>query len=213
MGPGKFITFEGGEGAGKSTQIKHLAAHLESQGIPVLTTREPGGSEGAEAIRELLVTGEPDRWDPLSEALLNFAARRNHVETVIKPALEKGTWVLSDRFADSTTVYQGLAGGLGEDNIKKLYDLTLGTFAPDLTLILDLPAELGLKRSNRRHQISASNEDRYERKDKAFHEDLLEGFRKVARDNPERCVLVDATGSEEEIEKAIRRAVKDRLGV
>ncbi|MCH8082031.1 MAG: dTMP kinase [Proteobacteria bacterium] len=213
MGPGKFITFEGGEGAGKSTQIKHLAAHLESQGIPVLTTREPGGSEGAEAIRELLVTGEPDRWDASSEALLNFAARRNHVETVIKPALEKGIWVLSDRFADSTTVYQGLAGGLGEDNIKKLYDLTLGNFAPDLTLILDLPAELGLKRSNRRHQISASNEDRYERKDKAFHQDLRAGFRKVARDNPERCVLVDATGSEEKIEKAIRRILKDRLGV
>ena len=213
MGPGKFITFEGGEGAGKSTQIKHLAAHLESQGIPVLTTREPGGSEGAEAIRELLVTGEPDRWDASSEALLNFAARRNHVETVIKPALEKGIWVLSDRFADSTTVYQGLAGGLGEDNIKKLYDLTLGTFAPDLPPILDLPAELGLKRSNRRHQISASNEDRYERKDKAFHQDLRAGFRKVARDNPERCVLVDATGSEEKIEKAIRRILKDRLGV
>ena len=213
MEPGKFITFEGGEGAGKSTQIRRLAAYLESRGIPVLTTREPGGSGGAEAIRKLLVTGEPERWDAMSEALLNFAARRNHVKGVIKPALEKGTWVLSDRFADSTTVYQGLAGGLGEDNIKKLYDLTLGIFAPALTLILDLSVEVGLERSNHRHQSSASVEDRYERKGKAFHEDLREGFRKIARDNPERCILVDATGSEEEIEKAIRRSVKDRLGV
>ena len=211
MGRGKFITFEGGEGAGKSTQIKRLASHLEARGISVLATREPGGSKEAEAIRELLVTGDPGRWDAMSEALLNFAARRNHVETVIKPALEKGTWVLSDRFADSTTVYQGIAGGLGEEIVQRLYTLTLGDFTPDLTLVFDLPAEVGLQRSNHRHQTTASQEDRYERMDRDFHDALREGFLKVARDNPGRCIVIDAEGPEDEIEKAIRRAVTKKL--
>lgn len=211
MARGKFITFEGGEGAGKSTQIKRLASVLEGRDISVLVTREPGGSKEAEAIRQLLVTGDPDRWDAISEALLNFAARRNHVETVIKPALEAGTWVLCDRFADSTTVYQGIAGGVGEENIKKLYELTLGDFVPDLTFILDIPVAIGLVRSNERHQSSRSNEDRYERMDRDFHEALREGFLKVAHDNPERCVVINAEDPEDKIEKAVRKTVIERM--
>ncbi len=211
MARGKFITFEGGEGAGKSTQIKRLASHLEGRDISVLVTREPGGSKQAEAIRDLLVTGDTERWDAISEALLNFAARRNHVETVIKPALEAGTWVLCDRFADSTTVYQGIAGGVGEENIKKLYELTLGDFVPDLTFILDIPVAIGLVRSNERHQSSRSNEDRYERMDKDFHEALREGFLKVAHDHPERCVVIEAEGPEDEIEAAVCETVTERM--
>ncbi|MEE8258050.1 MAG: dTMP kinase [Sphingomonadales bacterium] len=211
MGRGKFITFEGGEGAGKSTQARLLAGHLRSAGIKVLTTREPGGSPGAEAIRELLVTGDPDRWDAVSEALLNFAARRDHVETIIKPALEKGIWVISDRFADSTTVYQGIAGRAGKDAINHLYRITLGEFGPDVTLVLDIPSDVGLARSKARHSASGSTEDRYENMGKDFHETLRGGFQAVAEANPERCVMIDASGEVADIEAAIKAAVFERL--
>ena len=213
MGRGKFITLEGGEGVGKSTQVDRLSKHLKAQDIDVLTTREPGGSPGAEAIRGLLVTGKTDRWDPLSEALLNFAARRNHVENVIKPALDRGAWVISDRFADSTTVYQGIAGGAGEEVIANLYTITLGDFAPDLTLVLDLPAEIGLARSKDRHSASGSSEDRYENMGLEYHENLRHGFQKVVRDNPERCILIDATGAIDDISAAIDAAVTERFGL
>lgn len=213
MGRGKFITFEGGEGAGKSTQTRLLAGHLKGQGIDVLTTREPGGSPGAEAIRDLLVTGDPDRWDPTSEALLNFAARRDHVETIIKPALAKGTWVVSDRFSDSTTVYQGIAGKLGEDAITALEQLTLAGFKPDLTLVLDIPVDVGLARSRARHSASGSTEDRYENMGKDFHEVLRGGFQAVAKANPERCVMIDAGGEVADIEAAIKAVTFERFNL
>jgi len=210
---GKFITFEGGEGAGKSTQIRRLAATLESQGVAVLTTREPGGSEGAEAIRTLLVTGEPDRWDAMTEALLNFAARRDHVEKVIKPALEIGTWVLCDRFADSTSAYQGVAGGVGSDVINRLYKDIFVDFEPDFTLVLDLPVGVGLKRSLQVNTTTASGEDRFEKKGVKFHETIRQAFQDIARNNPKRCRLIDASGAEDQVAGFIRAAVKDRFGI
>ncbi len=213
MRRGKFITFEGGEGVGKSTQVGRLAAYLESRGIAVLTTREPGGSEGAEAIRELLVTGDPDRWDALTEALLNFAARRDHVEKVIKPALGKGTWVLCDRFADSTTAYQGIAGGLGVEVINNLYSKILGDFSPDFTLVLDLPFEMGLERSFHANASAGSGEDRFEKKGVIFHETLRTAFQEITRENPDRCLLIDAAGHEENIAKNIWKVVRERFGL
>ena len=164
---GHFITFEGGEGAGKSTQIKLLAKALRTLGYDVVETREPGGSPGAEQIRTLLVTGEVGRWSPMSEALLHYAARRNHVETTVMPALRAGQWVVSDRFADSTMAYQGYGHGMGRERIEQLHALALGPFKPDLTLILDLPVEAGLRRATAGHDGA---EDRYERMDRAFHE-------------------------------------------
>lgn len=147
MSRGRFITLEGGEGAGKSTQIALLAKQLQDRGIDVQTTREPGGSPGAEAIRGLLVTGAPDRWDAMTEALLHYAARRDHVRVAIEPALARGTWVLCDRFADSTMAYQGYGHDLGRDVIDRLHALVLGPLQPDLTLILDLDETTGLTRA------------------------------------------------------------------
>ena len=205
---GRFITLEGGEGAGKSTQVLRLAAKLREQGRDVVMTREPGGAPGAEAIRSLLVDGAVDRWDPMTEALLHFAARRNHLETTIKPALAAGKWVISDRFADSTMAYQGIVQGLGRDAVRTLYDLAVGGLAPDLTLVLDLPVDIGLKRAGAR-----GGEDRYERMGTAFHERLRDAFLEIVRDNPERCVLIDATGSEDEVAGLILNAVEARAMV
>lgn len=209
MARGKFITLEGGEGAGKSTQIPLLADALRGAGLNVHTTREPGGSPGAEEIRKLLVNGDTARWDAMSEALLHFAARRDHVEKVIRPKLEAGAWVLCDRFADSTMAYQGYAQGLGRAAVESLYDLTLGKFAPDLTLILDLPVEVGLKRAAARH----AGEDRYERLGTDFHQKLRIAFQEIAAKESGRCVLIDAAGSAEAVQAALRAAVTARLGV
>ncbi|MGB8601313.1 MAG: dTMP kinase, partial [Rhizomicrobium sp.] len=140
---GHFITFEGGDGSGKTTQIKALAAALEARGIAVTLTREPGGSPGAEDIRTLLVTGTPGRWDPLSETLLLYAARHDHVVRVIKPALAEGKWVLCDRFSDSTYAYQGAGGGLNRETIRRIESVSIEDFKPELTLVLDLPVEIG----------------------------------------------------------------------
>lgn len=204
---GRFITFEGGEGAGKSTHVRLLAATLRATGLGVVETREPGGSPGAEEIRQLLIHGEVGRWDAMTETLLHFAARRDHVGRVIRPALEKGEWVLSDRFADSTMAYQGYGHGLGRRPIEQLYQLTVGDLAPDLTVILDLPVEEGLRRAEARRDGGS----RYERMDRAFHERLRAGFLEIAEREPGRCLVVDARPSVEAVEQAVRDAVGQRL--
>ena len=205
---GRFISIEGGEGTGKSTQVGLLAAALARAGIPVRATREPGGSSGGEAIRRLLLEGDGERWDATSEALLLVAARRDHVTRVIAPALAQGVWVVSDRFADSTMAYQGYGRGLGLQDLVTLHHLALGDFAPDLTVILDLPVEIGLARAAAR-----SAADRFERLDREFHEKLRQGFRQIAADHATRCVLVDASADSQTVHHAVLAAVKQRLGL
>jgi dTMP kinase len=206
---GRFITLEGREGAGKSTQIARLADALRRAGLTVRTTREPGGSPAAETIRQLLVEGEPGRWRPMTEALLHFAARKEHLETVVLPALAAGDWVVSDRFADSTMAYQGYGHRIGRAPIAALYQAVVGDFAPDLTLILDLPVDAGLARTVGRGHA----EDRYERMDRAFHERVRTGFLDIARAEPQRCVVVDATGNLERVTALVFEAVATRLKV
>jgi len=206
---GRFITLEGGEGSGKSTQARRLALWLEAAVGKVVLTREPGGSPGAEQIRGLLVDGDVTRWDPVSEALLHFAARRDHLVTTILPALSRGAWVLSDRFADSTMAYQGYGHGVDRAALTELYRLCVGDLKPDLTLILDLPVEEGLGRAVRR----AGGEDRYERMDRAFHERLRGGFLAIARSEPGRCVVIDASPDEDAVHAAVIAAVAGRLEV
>lgn len=207
MSRGRFITFEGGEGAGKSTQVRRLSARLAAGGREVVATREPGGSPGGEAIRALLVTGEADRWSPVTETLLMYAARRDHIERVIQPALARGAWVVCDRFADSTRAYQGAGGGTNPGLIAALETHVLEDLRPDLTLVFDLPVEAGLARAEAR----AGGESRFESKGLAFHERLRAGFRAIAEGEPDRCVLIDATTSMEEVETAVWKAVEARL--
>ena len=209
MTAGKLITLEGGEGAGKSTQVARLAQSLTDLGLTVVKTREPGGAPGSELIRRLLVEGDPDRWDAETEALLHYAARREHVRSTIRPALVRGDWVVSDRFADSTMAYQGYGHGLGRDWIDRLHETALGDFRPDLTLILDLPVADGLRRTDGRD----GDEDRYERMDGGFHERLHQGFLEIAEAEPERCVLIDAAASTDAVADAILEAVQQRLPV
>lgn len=200
---GKFITLEGGEGAGKSTQIQALGERLRARGLPVCATREPGGAPGAEQIRRLLVTGEPGRWTPLSEALLNYAARAEHLRATILPALKKNQWVLCDRFADSTLAYQGIAMGLSPDFVDQLYKQVVGAHEPDLTFILDLPVKVGLARATARRD----GEDRYEKMGHDFHEMLRRAFLDIARANPHRCIVVDANASPSEVTERIWEAL------
>ncbi len=206
--PGKFITLEGGEGGGKSTQIARLKQALEGAGLTVITTREPGGTPSGERIRALLVEGEPGSLSPVSEALLHFAQRAEHLERVIKPALARGAWVISDRFADSTMAYQGYGHRLGRKPIEALYKLVCGNFRPNLTVILDVPVELGLERAASRR----GPETRYERMDTAFHERLRKGFRDIARREPRRCTVIDASqgldGVTADVLAAVRRQLK-----
>jgi dTMP kinase len=204
---GRFLTVEGGEGAGKSTQVGLLVAALGRAGIPTLRTREPGGAPGAEDIRKLLVEGEPGRWDAPSEALLMVAARRSHLTATVWPALAQGSWVVSDRFADSTLAYQGSAGGVPRADLEALHRLIAGDFVPDLTLILDLPVDLGLARAAQR----AGAETRFERKDRAFHEKLRQGFLDIAAREPARCVVIDATGDVDAVHQSVLAAVRERL--
>ena len=203
---GRFITFEGGEGAGKSTQLRRLAERLPGK---VLVTREPGGSPGAETIRDLLVRGEAERWSPITETLLMYAARRDHVERVIRPALARGAWVVCDRFADSTRAYQGAAGGAAPELIAALETYILEGTRPDLTLIFDLPVELGLERA----LVRAGAEMRFESKGQAFHERLRKGFLGIAEAEPGRCAIIDATGPFDEVEARVWAAVDERLSV
>jgi dTMP kinase len=209
-GRAHFITLEGGEGAGKSTQGKRLLARLQKQGIAAILTREPGGSPGAEEIRKLLVEGEPGRWDALTEALLMFAARADHVARTIRPALANHKWVIADRFTDSTYAYQGAGRGIRTKNIAKIEEAVLGGLAPDLTLILDLPVQEGLKRA---HARAATAETRFEKFDIAFHQRLREGFHEIAKANPERCVLIDASGPEDQVAESIWREMHSRFGL
>ena len=205
---GRLITLEGGEGAGKSTQIAHLAACLRSAGRAVVTTREPGGTPGAEAVRELLIRGGADRWGALTETLLVLAARRDHVDRVIGPALAAGQWVLCDRFSDSTRVYQGVAGELGLELIDRLHQTIFGELAPDLTLILDLPVAIGLARRE-----AGPSGNRFERKAVAYHERVRAGFLAIARAEPARCVVIDADRPESAVADSIRGAVGRRFGL
>lgn len=206
---GRFVSFEGGEGAGKSTQVRLLADALTQKGIRCLSTREPGGSPGAETIRELLVQGEVGRWDPMSEALLHFAARRDHVANVIEPALCAGTWVICDRFTDSTVAYQGFGQGLEISLIHDLHRTAVGDLWPDLTVILDIPVADGFGRvANRSTDI-----DRYERMDSQFHTRLRDGFLEIARKNVERCAVIDAQPPVDVVHQDVVALIEQRLGV
>ncbi len=205
---GRFSTLEGVDGAGKSTQAALLAQGLRESGRDVIATREPGGSPAAEDIRTLVVRGAVARWDPMTEALLHFAARKEHLKHTIRPALDAGTWVVCDRFADSTTAYQGYAHGLGPEPVRALYELVVGALVPDLTLVLDLAVGVALARAT-----TAAGEDRYERMGAGFHERLCDGYREIARLEADRCLLIDAGGTVDEVQTAIRAAVGDRLGV
>ena len=207
MSRGRFITFEGGEGAGKSTQARRLAAALRAQGLEVVETREPGGSPGAEAIRALLVRGEAERWTPTADALLMYAARSDHLDRVIRPALARGAWVVCDRFADSTRAYQGVGGGVSPAMVEALEAGVVGADWPDLTLIFDLPAAAGLARAGDRGGAEA----RFEAKGLAFHEKLRRAFLDIAAREPDRCVVIDAAHAVDAVEAAVREAVRSRL--
>ncbi|MBO0737124.1 MAG: dTMP kinase [Alphaproteobacteria bacterium] len=204
---GRFVTIEGGEGAGKTTQARLLVSALERCGIPVRATREPGGSPGGEAIRRLLLEGEGGRWDAVCETLLLLAARRDHLTRLIAPALAQGVWVVSDRFSDSTLAYQGYGRGVRLDRLAALQRFVVGDFTPDLTLVLDLPVEAGLARAAAR-----SAADRFERLDRDFHERMRQGFRKIAADNAGRCVLIDACDDPQAVHGAVVAAIEERLG-
>jgi dTMP kinase len=206
---GCFITLEGGEGTGKSTQALRLKGWLEARGLGVMTTREPGGSPGAEMIRKLLVEGPVERWDGMTEALLHFAARRDHLRSTVWPALGQGTWVISDRFADSTLAYQGHGHGVDRSVFDRLYGIAVGDFRPDLTLVLDLPIEIGLARAAKRRGA----ETRYESLPVEFHARVRSGFLEIARQYPERCAVIDASGDVEATAAAIARVTAERLGV
>jgi len=201
---GQFITFEGGEGAGKSTQVLRLVADLRARGIDVIQTREPGGSPGAEAIRALVVSGDADRWSARTEALLMFASRSDHLEKTIRPALDAGVWVVCDRFADSSRAYQGAGGGAAPEFIEALERAVVGEDQPVLTLILDLPVAVGLERALARGQADT----RFESKGLAFHQRLRDGFGEIARRYPERCRIIDATGSPDDVYDRVWAAVE-----
>jgi dTMP kinase len=206
---GRFITLEGGEGAGKSTQQNRLVARLTELGHDVVATREPGGSIGGEAIRELLVNGAPDRWSATTEVLLMNAARRDHLERRIIPALERGAWVVCDRFADSTRAYQGAGGDADPALIEAVERAVVGDRRPDLTLILDLPVEDGLRRASFR----GGGEARFEAKGTEFHQRLRDGFLAIAAAESERCAVIDAAQPVDGVAEAIWAAVSERLGL
>lgn len=210
---GIFITLEGGEGTGKSTQAKLLQQSLAAAGIDAVTTREPGGTPQAERIRDILVQRDVGALEPLTEALLLSAARHEHIVHKIRPALEKGQWVVSDRFIDSTRAMQGDGMGLPSAVIETLYKLIAGDFAPDLTFIFDIDPELGLKRSTKRQQAVDNGEDRYERMSLAFHQKLHKGFLALAKKHPERCVIIDASQSIDAIHAQILKVIEQRYGV
>ena len=203
---GRFISLEGGEGVGKSTQLRALHQALSDRGVDCIVTREPGGSDGAEAIRELLLQGDDSRWSIEAEALLFAAARADHVEKAIRPALERGDWVLSDRFVDSSFAYQGAAGGLGIERLRELHSFATGNFLPDRTLVLSL-AE-GHERAKARDRDSV---DRIGGRPDDFHQRVELAFRTIAAEEPGRVRLIDASGAEAEVTKRLINALEDLL--
>ncbi len=198
---GKFISFEGGEGVGKSTQVHLLRDQLVGMGIDVVLTREPGGSEGAEEIRQLLVSGDTDKWTPMTEVLLFYAARVDHLKRTILPALSQGKWVITDRYADSTFAYQGAGHGLGQEIIQEIHHITTGDFWPDLTILLDSDPLLGLQRANDREANITidKREDRFEKLEDSFHNQLRRAYLNIAENNPERVHVVSADGTITEV--------------
>ena len=209
----RFLTFEGGEGAGKSVQAKRLASALTERGISVTLTREPGGTPGAEEIRALLVQGAHGRWTPLTELMLFAAARSDHLDRLIRPKLAEGSWVISDRFADSTLAYQSAGQGLDRDIVETANRLVVGATVPDLTFILDLPVEEGLKRADTRAAATGSTETRFESFDRAFHERLRAAFHALAEEEPQRCILVDTGRSVDVVAAEIWSHVAARFGL
>ncbi|MGB7035391.1 MAG: dTMP kinase [Xanthobacteraceae bacterium] len=206
---GKFITFEGGEGTGKSTQAAMLALRLEAVGLHVHLTREPGGSPGAEIIRHVLLSGAAKPFGPDAEAMLFAAARDDHVRSTILPALDAGTWVICDRFADSTRVYQGVLGQVDQRLIKGLERVSIGDLVPDLTVILDVSVEVGLERATARR--GAAEADRFEAENDEFHEKLRQAYLAIAAQEPERCVVIDAAAPKEIVARKIWNAVGTKL--
>ncbi len=206
-GRGRFIAIEGVDGAGKGVQSRLLRDALLSCKVPVLLTREPGGSPGAEEIRALLVSGATDKWDSMTELLLVYAARRSHLQQTILPALAQGTWVISDRFADSSRAFQGIAGGLGLDVVEKIHQEVVGNNNPDLVLVLDLDPRLSLDRAKAR----GTGEDRFEKKGEAYQRKVRDGFRMLAQRSPQTHRLIDASASVEAVALAIRQQVAAAL--
>lgn len=209
----RFITFEGGEGVGKSTQIKRLMANLNRAGVPVVRTREPGGTPKAEAIRSFILQGRCQDWGPGAEAVLFAAARLDHVEALIAPSLEAGKWVLSDRFADSTRAYQGLTGGVPELLIDGLEALALGGRSPDLTFVMDMDPKDAFERVARKAEEEGVPviKDRFEKETLDWHRKLREGYLEIARRNQGRCIVIDAGGNEDEIEAKIWATLSERF--
>lgn len=212
---GKFITFEGGEGTGKSTQIKLLAEYIKQKGKNTIITKEPGGTEVGQEIRRLLVCGDKDKFDALAEALLYFADRHVHLVQKIWPEIAKGTWVLSDRFADSTMAYQyyGYNKRLSKKIIKDLYKIAVGNFEPDLTIVLDLDPKIGLARSFNKAKTMDVKELRFEKRELEFHNNMRKGFLMIAKQEPKRCVVLDANKTIEELHNDIVKVVQERLGL
>ncbi|RZN08087.1 dTMP kinase [Bradyrhizobium genosp. SA-3] len=208
-GRGRFITFEGGEGAGKSTQIKKLADRLKAARMRILVTREPGGSPGAEIMRHLVLSGMGKLLGPEAETLLFAAARDDHVRTVIQPALSQGVWVLCDRFADSTRAYQGSLGRVPDGLINAMQRVTIGDLKPDLTIILDLPVEIGLQRAAARR--GSATPDRFEGEDLKFHQGLRDAYLKIAAEDPARCALIDANSDPDTVAGRVWTALRERL--
>src|SRR5579864_2576408 len=208
-GRGRFVSFEGGEGSGKSTQIRMLAERLAGVKLQAIVTREPGGSPGAEIIRHLVLSGMGKLLGPEAETLLFAAARDDHARTVIEPALKRGVWVLSDRFSDSTRVYQGALGQVSPGILNAMQRVTIGDLKPDLTIILDVPVEVGLKRAALRR--GTASPDRFEQEDVKFHQQLREAYRQIAANEPERCVLIDATQEANKVAANVWSALRDRF--
>lgn len=200
-----FITFEGGEGVGKSTQIRVFREFLEKSGLQVVMTREPGGCDNALALRKMLVEGDADRWDGLSETLLYSAARNEHLREVIRPELKNGRWIICDRFADSTHVYQGEGRGMPYDVLEYVSNIVVKDTWPDLTFVLDMPTEDGLYRARGRQENMFEN--RFETIEDSFHERVRQGFLKIAKKNPQRCRVIDANGTIEEVQERVKNAL------